>query len=56
MNPDLLTALLEAVAPFIRCEATTRGGTCWPRCDGPERKALAEAVAALQPRELVQAR
>lgn len=42
-----LSALLAALAPFLRCEAATRGGTCWPRCDGPERRALAEAVKAI---------
>lgn len=43
-----LTTLLTALAPFLRCEAGAKGGTCWPRCDGPERKALAEAVEALK--------
>lgn len=43
-----LAALLEALAPFIRCEAGTKGGSCWPRCDGPERRALVEAVEALK--------
>jgi len=42
-----LDDLLAALAPFLRCEAATKGGTCWPRCDGPERKALAEAVENL---------
>lgn len=39
-----LTDLLAALAPFLQCEAGAKGGACWPRCDGPERRALAAAV------------
>jgi hypothetical protein len=50
-----LTELLAALAPFLRCEAGKSGGTCWPRCDGPERRALVEAAERVWEGERVRA-
>jgi hypothetical protein len=43
-----LTELLEALRPVLECGATMQGRPCWPRCDGPERRALAEAVERIK--------
>lgn len=42
-----LTDLLAALAPFLRCGVNGTGSLCWPRCDGPERRALVAAVEHL---------